>query len=192
MKSDRRITTLLLLLAAGCASTPNRKIGEGALMPLAPRAQPVDQLLANLRSPVPGTRASAAWQLAGAVAPDQTVLDALHAAYADPDERVSEAAAWALGHIAAGPLYDEPPRPVRITRPSYPQAAFTTKVQGTVLVDILISASGKVVHSEVRRSIPGLDGAALDCVKEWSFEPARLKGRPVPTLAQAPVTFRIT
>ena len=99
-------TILLLLLAAGCASTPD--VGrEGVLVPLAPRAQPVDQLLASLRSSLPGTRASAAWQLAAVVASDQPVMDALSTAYADPDERVSEASAWALGHFGAAPLYDE-------------------------------------------------------------------------------------
>ena len=190
MMIDRRVIGLLLLLAAGCAST-DRKIGEGEYVPLAPRAQPVDQLLANLRSPVAGTRASAAWHLAGAEAPDKTVMDALYAAYEDPDERVREAAAWALGHIVADPLYDQPPHPVRASRPTYPQRAFDAKVEGSVLVEIIVSASGEVVHAEVRRSIPGLDRAALDCVRQWLFEPARREGKPVPTFVSAPVTFRI-
>lgn len=192
MRSDRRVTTLLLLLAAGCASTPD--VGrESAHVSVAPPVQPVDQLLANLRSPLAGTRASAAWQLAGVVAPDQEVRKALHAAYEDLDEKVREAAAWALGHVGAGDesLYDEPPRAVRITRPTYPHGAYYAQVEGTVEVVILISEAGKIVHAEVRRSVPGLDVAALECVKKWSFEPARLEGRPVPTVATAPVTFRI-
>jgi TonB family protein len=190
MPSRRNVAAFLLLLAVGCAGTP-RKLGEGTYVPLAPRAQPVDQLLANLRSPVPGTRASAAWQFADAIAPDPTVIDALRTAYADPDERVREAAAWALGHLVPVPLYDEAPRPVRISRPQYPRRAFDAKVEGTVLLEILISSSGGVVHAEVRRSIPGLDEAAVDCVKQWSFEPAFRAGKPVPTMAAAPVTFRI-
>ena len=106
-----------------------------------------------------------------------------------------EAAVWALCHIEAGPwsdLHDEPPRAVRITQPEYPDNAYRQRIQGTVVVEILISASGEVVHAEIRRSIPALDAAALDCVKQWLFNPARLHGRPVPTLAQAPVGFRIT
>jgi HEAT repeat protein len=121
---------LLLLLAAGCATAPPR---EGTFVPVPPSLQPIEQLLTDLESLSPGTRAKAAWMLAGAVAPDRRVLDALHTAYLDGDEKVREAAAWALGHLEAGAaskpdLYDEPPRAVRMTRPMYPQDAFTNKV----------------------------------------------------------------
>jgi TonB family protein len=192
MVIDRRITTLLLLLAAGCATAPGR---EDVSVPAALPAQPIDRLLSDLKSPSADTRATAAWALASAVVtPDQAVLDALHIAYADADEKVSEAATWALGQLEVAPnrrLYDQPPRRVRYTRPTYPSDAYSAKVEGTVMVEILISTSGKIVHAEVRRSIPGLDAAALQCVKQWLFEPGRLDGRPVPVLAKAPVTFRI-
>jgi len=186
----RTIATLLLLLPVGCATSR-----DAVLVPIASPAQPADRLLADLQSPSAVTRATAAWALAGTVAPDQTLRNALHTAYADPNEKVREAAAWALGHIETGPspgLHDEPPRAVRITKPAYPREAYTQRIQGTVLVEILISASGAVVHAEIRRSIPALDAAALACVKQWLFNPARLNGRPVPTLARAPVGFRIT
>lgn len=193
----RGVAALLLLLAAGCASAPSRTSAREAVpVPVAPPARPIDELVADLRSPSAATRATAAWALAGAVAPDRAVADALRAVCADPDDRVQEAAAWALGHVqpyrgSTSDLYDEPPRVLKMTRPTYPRDAFSKKVQGTVLLEILIAASGKVVHAEVRQSIPGLDEAALECVRQWSFEPARLKGKPVPTTAQAPVTFRI-
>ena len=192
MRRNRWVPVLLLLMALGCASTPDRGRGENGSVPVTPPTQPIEQLLANLRSSQPITRAGAAWQLAGVVGPDPTITDALQIAYTDPDEKVQEAAAWALARRGATAPYSEPPRPLKITRPSYPQPAFIAKIQGTVLVDILISASGQVVHAEVRRSIPGLDAAALATVKGWSFEPARLKGEPIPVVAQAPVTFRIT
>ena len=41
------------------------------------------------------------------------------------------------------------------------------------------------------QSIPALDAAALQTVREWLFAPAIKNGRPVATIAQAPVTFRI-
>ena len=191
MRSDRGVPVLLLLIALGCASTPDRGREDDGPVPVTPPTQPIEQLLANLRSSQPITRAGAAWQLAGVVGPDRTITDALEIAYRDPDEKVQEAAAWALGRRGSLTPFDVPARPATITRPAYPQPAFVAKIQGTVFVEILISASGQVVHAEVRRSIPALDAAALETVKKWSFEPARLDGKPVPAFAQAPVTFRI-
>jgi protein TonB len=64
-------------------------------------------------------------------------------------------------------------------------------VQGVVVMEILIGENGEVAHAEVTTSVPGLDEAALACVRPWRFEPARHGGRPVATVARAPVAFRI-
>ena len=98
-----------------------------------------------------------------------------------------------LGGTGTGPVldYDSAPRPIKITRPQYPQEAFIKKVEGTVLVEILIDAQGRVVRARVLQSIPLLDAAALQTVYQWVFQPAVKHGRPVATIAQAPVAFRI-
>ena len=87
--------------------------------------------------------------------------------------------------------YDAPPRLVRQTRPRYPQEAFVKKVEGTVVVEILIDASGRVSRTRVIESVPLLDEAARDTVSGWLFQPAVKRGHPVPALAHAPVRFRI-
>ena len=87
--------------------------------------------------------------------------------------------------------YDAPPRLVRQTRPRYPQEAFVKKVEGTVVVEILIDASGQVSRTRVIESIPLLDEAARDTVSGWLFQPAVKRGHPVPSIAHAPVRFRI-
>jgi protein TonB len=87
--------------------------------------------------------------------------------------------------------YDRPPRPIRMTRPAYPQEAFVKKVEGTVLVEILIDASGRVRRARILESVPLLDAAALETVRQWSFAPAIRHGQAVATIAQAPITFRI-
>jgi protein TonB len=76
-------------------------------------------------------------------------------------------------------------------RPVYPQEAFVNKVEGIVVLEILIDESGHVVHARVVRSIPLLDAAALSAVRRWRFVPALRRGRPVATLATAPISFRI-
>jgi protein TonB len=87
--------------------------------------------------------------------------------------------------------YDQPPRPIKITRPQYPQEAFVKKIEGTVVVEILIDINGKVANARVIQSIPALDSAAIATVKQWVFQPAVKRGRPVATIATAPVGFRI-
>lgn len=98
-----------------------------------------------------------------------------------------------VGCTGDGPVldYDEPPRMLKQTRPVYPQEAFVKKIEGNVPVEILIDANGNVVRAKVLRSVPALDKAALECVRQWLFAPATKKGRAVATLAQASVTFRI-
>jgi len=98
-----------------------------------------------------------------------------------------------LGGTGTGPVmdYDSPPRPLKITRPQYPQEAFVKKIEGTVVVEILIDSQGRVVRARVIQSVPLLDAAALQTVYQWVFQPAVKHGRPVPTIAHAPVAFRI-
>jgi len=95
------------------------------------------------------------------------------------------------GSGAVPTTYDRLPVRLLVTQPRYPQEAFTQKVEGEVLVEFVIDALGHVVDARVVRSIPLLDDAALACVREWRFQPATRNGRPVATLARAPVRFRI-
>ena len=98
-----------------------------------------------------------------------------------------------IGGTGDGPVldYDQPPRLIKQTRPQYPQEAFVKKIEGTVVVEILIDASGRVIRARVIQSVPALDGAALQTVYQWVFAPAMKHGRPVATVAHAPVGFRI-
>ena len=98
-----------------------------------------------------------------------------------------------LGGTGTGPIldYDQPPRIVKQTKPQYPQEAFIKKIEGTVTVEIVIDASGRVVSARVLRSVPLLDQAAVQTVYQWIFQPAVKHGRPVATIALAPVNFRI-
>jgi periplasmic protein TonB len=98
-----------------------------------------------------------------------------------------------VGCTGDGPVldYDEPPKPLILTKPQYPQDAFVKKIEGTVVLEILIDATGRVVHARVLRSVPLLDAAARETVMKWTFSPAMKHGRPVATYAQAPVAFRI-
>jgi protein TonB len=86
---------------------------------------------------------------------------------------------------------DQPAKPLRTPGPQYPHEAFVKKIEGTVLIEILIDERGRVARARVLASVPPLDEAALAAVRSWAFVPARHQGRPVASLARAPVSFRI-
>jgi len=87
--------------------------------------------------------------------------------------------------------YDRPPKPIRSPKPIYPLAAFKARIEGTVLVEVLIDAQGRVAGSRIAQSTLGLDDAALATVRKWLFKPAVKNGLPVATLAHIPVQYRI-
>jgi protein TonB len=98
-----------------------------------------------------------------------------------------------IGGTGTGPVldYDQPPRLIKSAKPIYPQEAFVKKIEGTVVLEIVIDANGYVVRERVIQSIPLLDAAAIQAVRQWIFVPALKHGRPVMTIANAPVNFRI-
>jgi protein TonB len=86
---------------------------------------------------------------------------------------------------------DRAARLLRMVPPDYPPEAFTKKIEGVVSVEILVDADGTVARTQVTHSVPLLDEAAVAAVRQWVFSPAIKDGRPVATLATAPVSFKI-
>jgi periplasmic protein TonB len=86
---------------------------------------------------------------------------------------------------------DQQPRIVRKVAPIYPHEAFVQKIQGKVVVEIVIDDTGRVVHTRVIEGVPALNEAALTAVRQWVFAPAVKNGRPVASRALAPVGFQI-
>jgi len=84
-----------------------------------------------------------------------------------------------------------PPTKVKNVNPTYPPAAVSKKVQGQVWVEATIGADGKVKDAKVVRSIPQLDQAALDAVRQWEFTPTLLKGVAVPVIMTVWVSFSL-
>jgi len=54
-----------------------------------------------------------------------------------------------------------------------------------------IGPDGRVKEAKVLRSIPLLDQAALDAVKQWQFTPTLLNGVPVPVIMTVTVNFTL-
>lgn len=84
-----------------------------------------------------------------------------------------------------------PPTKLVSVNPTYPQEAKDAKVTGVVIVDATIDADGSVSKVDVVRSIPLLDEAAVDAVRQWKFSPTLLNGEPVPVIVTITVNFTL-
>ena len=73
----------------------------------------------------------------------------------------------------------KPPTKIHDVRPVYPPAAQQARVSGMVIVEARIGNDGSVETVQVLRSIPLLDEAAMDAVRQWKFTPTLLNGVPV-------------
>ena len=73
----------------------------------------------------------------------------------------------------------------------YPAIAQSARVQGVVIIEATIGPDGAVQDAKVLRSIPLLDAAALDAVKQWEFTPTLLNGVPVPVIMTVTVNFTL-
>ena len=76
-------------------------------------------------------------------------------------------------------------------RPTYPAIAQSARVQGIVIIEATIGPNGRVADAKVLRSIPLLDNAALDAVRQWEFTPTLLNGVPVPVIMTVTVQFTL-
>ena len=82
-----------------------------------------------------------------------------------------------------------PPQRIKNVNPVYPVDAQNDRVQGVVIIEATIGVDGKVIAAQVLRSIPRLDAAALDAVRQWEYTPTMLNGAPVPVIMTVTVNF---
>lgn len=81
------------------------------------------------------------------------------------------------------------PQKIKDVKPVYPAIAQSARVEGVVTIEATIGEDGKVTDAKVLRSIPLLDQAALDAVRQWEYTPTLLNGVPVPVLITVTVKF---
>jgi TonB family protein len=83
------------------------------------------------------------------------------------------------------------PMKIRDVKPVYPPLARQGGVQGTVVVEVLIDSAGYVAQGHILRSIPLLDQAALDAVRQWKFMPVMVNGVARPATMTLTVHFTL-
>lgn len=85
-------------------------------------------------------------------------------------------------------------RPTKVVKPVYPDLARLKGIEGTVVLDVLVDASGTVVTAgcQEKDTNPLLLKAAVDAVQKWSFE---AKGEALENgymVVRVPIEFALT
>jgi TonB family protein len=85
----------------------------------------------------------------------------------------------------------KPPRLIKEVAPVYPLKARQGQIEGVVILETKADEQGNIVDARVLRSIPALDQAAIDAVKQWKFEPLVVDGKPRKVIFTVTVRFML-
>jgi TonB family protein len=103
---------------------------------------------------------------------------------------VTAGAAGAMQPVRVGGQIRAPTQISKV-QPVYPPIALSARVQGIVILEATVGVDGRVTDAQVLRSIPLLDQAAMDAVRQWVYTPTLLNGAPVPVIMTVTVTFNL-
>jgi len=165
-----------IMKARGSATDPAE--AEGNCTPTAPAAATAAPVNAKEASPdqIEARRKAASVVLRNA-------LDVVQAVTVPPAE-LDSVPRFIDGDVIA-------PRKLKEVKPRYTRRARKACIEGSVILQAVISKEGRVVDIAVLRPLPGLTDAAVDTVSRWRFEPATLRGRPVEVNYNVAVNFRL-
>ena len=86
-----------------------------------------------------------------------------------------------------------PPRVIFEVKPTYTNRAMMARIEGSVMLELIVRANGIPTNIRVTRSIDpdGLDGEAVRAASQWRFSPGRLNGNPVDVAASIEIDFHV-
>jgi TonB family protein len=86
----------------------------------------------------------------------------------------------------------EPPRLLREVKPDYTEEARLRRLEGEVILEIVVRRDGTVGDITVVRALAGgLNERAMQAVRQWRFAPARRAGTPVDVIVEVAVEFKL-
>jgi protein TonB len=86
------------------------------------------------------------------------------------------------------------PTVIRQVKPEYTTQAQANRIEGTVLMNVVVQDDGTVGPVSVERSLDtmfGLDEQAVKAMKAWSFKPGTKDGKPVAVRVHVEMTFTL-
>ena len=96
------------------------------------------------------------------------------------------------GPIRVGFGQMKEPKKLVDTKPIYPETARRARLQGVVILEIIVDKQGSVRSWKVLRPLSlGLTEAAIEAVKQWKYEPPMYNGRPVEVLITVTMRFSL-
>jgi len=110
----------------------------------------------------------------------------------DPTEVLPKEAAPAPWAAAAGtmPTGTIPvPKKKKYVKPVYPKAALDARIQGEVVLEVVIGLDGRVTDARILKSVPQLDQAAMEATLLAVYEPVLVYGNPVSVTQMVTHTF---
>jgi len=85
----------------------------------------------------------------------------------------------------------KPPKPIKMVKPVYPEEARKAGAEGVVVLQVQTDIYGRVASVKVLKSIPLLDQAAIEAVKQWVYEPVIVGGQPKIGIFTVTVNFKL-
>ena len=83
------------------------------------------------------------------------------------------------------------PRVISSPDPLYPTTARAQSVEGVVVMDALVDAVGNVAEVKVISGPVLLRQAAMDALRRWKYQPARLDGQPTAVHTNVNIRFAL-
>jgi len=84
------------------------------------------------------------------------------------------------------------PRLVTKVAPQYSEEMRQARVEGTVVLTIVVGSDGTAHEITVLKSLrPDMDQKAIEAVSRWKFQPGEKDGKPVNVMATVEVNFRL-
>jgi TonB family protein len=84
------------------------------------------------------------------------------------------------------------PKAIYQPDPEYTDRARRKKINGSVVLSMIVTPDGTVRDPEVTKSLDkDLDKQAIACVKKWTFQPATKDGKPVAVRLSVEVSFHL-
>ncbi len=84
-----------------------------------------------------------------------------------------------------------PPRLIKRVDPGYPGLALAAHISGKVEIEASTDIYGRVLEAHVTSGHALLNGAALEAVKKWIYEPCLVNGIPRPVRFKVTITFSL-
>jgi TonB family protein len=105
---------------------------------------------------------------------------------------VSQIAAQVTNISELVPLGIKPPSCTYLQNPPITEAARDARLNGTLIVEAIITAQGTVTEPRISLGLPfGVNQSSLETMKTWKCKPAKRAGVPVAVLVPFDVSFRI-